>query len=50
MSELTVDKFSQHLFWDAKKSEIDFEKNKSYVIWQVLEYGLMKDWKLIQKH
>jgi len=50
MSELNVNQFSKHLFWDAKKSEIDFEKNKSNVIWQVLEYGKLKDWKLIQNH
>jgi hypothetical protein len=50
MTELAVEQFSKHLFWDAKKSEIDFEKNKSYVIWQVLEYGKLEDWKLIKEH
>ena len=49
MSQITIDQFSKHLFWDTKKEEIDFDKNKSYVIWQVLEYGKLKDWKLIQQ-
>ena len=39
---------SQHLFWDVNKTTIDFEKHKAYIIKQVLEYGLIGDWKLIQ--
>lgn len=49
-SKPTISDFSEHLFWDVKKSEIDFDKNKSYVIWQVLEYGKLEDWRLIQKY
>ncbi|GMT46309.1 MAG: hypothetical protein IEMM0006_2141 [bacterium] len=40
-------KCSPHLFWDVKREEIDVDKNKSYIIGQVLEYGKLKDWKLI---
>ncbi|NQU35952.1 MAG: hypothetical protein HQ521_22200 [Bacteroidetes bacterium] len=46
-NQLHIAQFSSHLFWDAKKSDIDFENNKEYIIKQVLEYGLISDWKLI---
>lgn len=39
--------FSSHLFWDVKREDIDLDKNRAYVISQVLEYGLLNDWKLI---
>jgi len=45
-----VIQFSKHLFWDVKRTTIDFEKHKSYIIKQVLEYGLIDDWRLIQKY
>jgi len=40
-------RFSSHLFWDVKREDIDLDKNRSYVISQILEYGLLNDWKLI---
>ena len=45
-----IQQFSKHLFWDVKLTGIDFEKHKSYIIKQVLEYGLIDDWRLIQKY
>ena len=42
--------FSKHLFWDVDRATIDFEKHKSYIVKQVLEYGLINDWRLIQKY
>ena len=36
-------------FWDVRRSEIDLEKNSFYVIKQVLEYGLLKDWHLLKQ-
>lgn len=44
-----IENFSPHLFWDLNKSKLDFEKSKSQIIFQVVEYGLMSDWLLIQK-
>ena len=41
--------FSPHLFWDVDKSKLDFEKSKEQIVYQVVEYGLMKDWLLLQK-
>ena len=41
--------FSNHLFWDTDRNKLDWEKHKSYIIKQVLEYGLLDDWKLLKK-
>jgi len=49
-SMLTINNFSNHLFWDVKRERIDIDKNSSYIIWQVLEYGKFPDWKLIQNY
>jgi hypothetical protein len=47
---LKIQQFSNHLFWDTNRNSLDLEKHKSYIIKQVLEYGLIGDWKLIQKY
>jgi Family of unknown function (DUF6922) len=47
---LNIAQFSKHLFWDVKRDKIDVDKNKAYIIWQVLEYGKLSDWKLIKEH
>lgn len=46
---ITIDDFSQHLFWDVDKGTFDFEKYKNFFIQRVLEYGKMNDWRLIKK-
>lgn len=48
-SKITVDDFSPHLFWDTDKEKLDLEKSKEQIVYHVVEYGLMKDWKLLQK-
>ena len=45
-----IQDLSKHLFWDVDRAIIDFEKHKSYIIKQVLEFGLIDDWSLIQKY
>jgi len=47
---IQIQLFSKHLFWDVSRSQLDPDKHKSYIIKQVLEYGLIEDWKLIQKY
>lgn len=44
----TVSDFSPHLFWDINKDRLDLTINKSQVIQQVLEYGLLSDWLIIK--
>lgn len=49
LSANTISDFSPHLFWDLNKEGLDFEINKAQVLQQVLEYGLISDWLIIQK-
>lgn len=46
----TPDRFSPHLFWDIDRSELDMEKHAAYIVQRVLEYGLLIDWKIIQRY
>ena len=46
----TVSHFSKHLFWDIDKNELDFERNKKFIIQRVLDYGLINDWQTIYKY
>ncbi len=50
LAESQIQHFSKHLFWDVDRNTLDFEKYKSYIVKQVLEYGLIEDWVLIQKY
>jgi uncharacterized protein DUF6922 len=34
----------------VKREDLKLDKNKAYIIWQVLEYGKLSDWKLIKEH
>lgn len=42
-----INRLSKHLFWDVNRSALNMDKNRAYIIKQVLEYGLMDDWRLI---
>ncbi|MGI8600864.1 MAG: DUF6922 domain-containing protein [Chitinophagaceae bacterium] len=46
----TINDFSPHLFWDINKNELDFNKYTQQIIKGVLEYGLLKDWKIIHNY
>lgn len=48
-SKKSIDLLSKHLFWDTEIRNIDIQKNKSFIIQRVLEYGLWNDWKLISQ-
>lgn len=41
--------FSKNLFWDVHFDELDFEKNKRFIIQRTIEFGRLSDWKLIKK-
>ncbi|CAN5336590.1 hypothetical protein BH11BAC5_BH11BAC5_29980 [soil metagenome] len=47
---MLINQFSTHLFWDVQKQQLDPEKSKDYIIKRVLEYGLYKDWLLLQDY
>ncbi len=40
---------SPHLFWDTDKSKLDIHQSKAFIIQRVLEYGLLQDWRMINK-
>lgn len=39
--------FSDHLFWDVYRDEIDMDTHDVFVVQRVLEYGTMSDWYLL---
>ncbi len=47
--EITINDFSPHLFWDVDLSDFDFQMHKVHLIQKVLEYGYIKDWKLLKE-
>ncbi|MDP4814100.1 MAG: hypothetical protein NWR79_06525 [Saprospiraceae bacterium] len=50
LTEITdnpMELLSKHLFWDTPLTKIEVEKDKSFIIHRVLEYGLIDDWHLI---
>lgn len=47
--EITINDFSQHLFWDVDLNGFDLEKHKSHLIQKVLEYGFINDWNLLKE-
>lgn len=46
---ISIEDFSKHLFWDIDKQNFDLDKYKEQVVFQVLEYGLLKDWELLKE-
>jgi len=47
--QITIDDFSEVLFWDVDLTDFDFEKHKTHLIQKVLEYGNINDWNLLKK-
>ena len=41
---------SPYLFWDFDTTQFDIDKNASWLIQRVLEYGQMNDWNIIEKY
>ena len=42
-----INLLSDHLFWDVDKDNLDTEKSKKTIVQRVLDYGLMRDWKIL---
>lgn len=47
-SEITINDFSQHLFWDVDLSTFDLDKYKEFMVGRVVEYGKREDWELLK--
>ena len=48
--QIKVEDFSASLFWDIDKSQLDFEKNKRFVIERTLTHGTLSDWFLLKSY
>jgi|688.fasta_scaffold867330_2 hypothetical protein len=48
-SKYHISDFSPHLFWHTDRKKLDFSTSRETIIYQVLEYGMMSDWILLQK-
>lgn len=43
-----IARFSENLFWDVRREDIDAERNAPYIVQRVLEYGTIGDWELLK--
>ena len=41
--EMSGNDFSENLFWDADPADLDFDRNRRYVVQRVLERGTVSD-------
>jgi hypothetical protein len=48
--QITIDDFSQHLFWDVEKATFNLVQYKVQMIGKVLEYGNWNDWLNLKKY
>ncbi len=46
---VNLSNFSSYIFWDTSVDKLDFEKNSSFIIKRVLEYGKISDWILLNE-
>lgn len=44
---ITIESFSEHLFWDVDRNKLDFEKNKRLIIERIFTRGDIPDLKKI---
>ena len=42
--------FSEHIFWDVAREEVDMKAHSSFIVQRVLEYGTMQDWHLLRSY
>lgn len=47
-SEISINDFSPHLFWDVDLSAFDLDTYKEFMVGRVVEYGTLKDWELLK--
>ena len=44
-----IPQFSDYLFWDVDRNNLDIERSKVYIIDRALSHGMLSDWFLIKK-
>jgi hypothetical protein len=49
LSVNSIQSFSDYLFWDVDRAQLDVERSKVYIIDRVLSHGMLSDWYLIKE-
>ena len=44
-----IGQFSDHLFWDVDRSELDLDKHRKFIVQRVLGHGQLPDWRLLRR-
>lgn len=47
--DYNIGDLSAHLFWDVDVLALDFKKSREQIIYKVLEFGVIQDWKIIKQ-
>ena len=46
---IQVSDYQPHLFWDVDREKINLNEKKAFLVNRVLDYGVMQDWKQLNK-
>ncbi len=49
-NRISVEDFSNGLFWDIDPQTLDVERHINYIVGRVLEAGTIEDWNLLCRH
>ena len=49
MRDNILDNLRRSLLWDVEDKKLDFEKDAQFIIGRVLDFGNLKEWKIIEK-
>jgi len=49
IGKYSINDFSEHLFWDLERSKMSIEASKHSIIYKVLEYGTINDWRILKE-
>jgi hypothetical protein len=44
-NQVNINQFSPYLFWDMDMEMFDLQKNKEHLIYKVVEFGQLSDWR-----
>jgi hypothetical protein len=49
-NQAIVNQFSSYLFWDTDSKTLDMEQHQAYIVSRVLDYGMEKDYQVMQNY
>jgi len=44
-----INHFRETLFWDVNPKKLDIEKSADFIIGRVLDFGNLKEWRLVEQ-